>query len=110
MKKLILVSAITFASFVCKAQANNPDPLKQKYRIETIYKDGVKIGYEAYFWSGTKRKGQWVGMQIHTLQTKEEAIERIEKERERIRKLSNIEWALIEDGKQMMLVNPQLNK
>ena len=109
MKKLILVSAIALASFTSKAQ-NNPDPLKQKYRIETIYKDGVKVGYEAYFWSGTKRNGQWVGMQIHTLQTKEEAIERIENERERVRKLSNIEWALIEDGKQMMLTNPQFNK
>lgn len=110
MKKLILVSAITLASLVCKAQANNPDPLKQKYRIETVYENGVKVGYEAYYYSGTKRKGQWVGMQIHPLMTEQEAIDRIEAMREKTRKFYNIEWVLIEDRKVMSIVNSQLDK
>lgn len=109
MKKLIAVSAIILASFSLKAQANHKDPLQQKYRIETIYVNGEKVGYEAYYYSGTKRKGQWIGLQIHPLRTEEEAISRIEWKREQTRKLDNIEWAMIEDGKEKMLVNPQLN-
>jgi hypothetical protein len=107
MKKLIIVSAFALVSFTCNAQANNPDPLKQKYRIETIYKDGVKVGYEAYYYSGTKRKGQWVGMSIHPFNTEEEALARIEQERERTRKFYNIEWVLVEDDKVKLVVNKQ---
>ncbi len=110
MKKLIIVAAITFSAFTSKAQANNPDPIKQHYRIETVYKDGVKVGYEAYYYSGKKNKGQWVGLQIHPLRTEEEAIERIEWKREQTRKLDNIEWALIEDGKERLVVNKQMDK
>jgi hypothetical protein len=110
MKKLFVVSAIVLSSFISKAQANNQDPLKQHYRIETIYKDGEKVGYEAYYYSGKKNKGQWVGLQIHPLRTKEEAIERIEWKREQTRKLDNIEWVMIENGEVKTVVNKQMDK